>query len=128
MAPPRFEPVKEWLPYLITGPGVSRGCPALCRRAATSIDGSGWVCYTHHYLLCDYAIYLMYVGLGYLATICLRYVLFFLVLRKSLRWSFTGESTTTIYSRFTSLVRYDSTLLVYRDSLIVVARLQDTHC
>ena len=43
-------------------------------------------------------------------------------------FSFTGESTTTIYSRFTSLVRYDSTLLVYRDSLHVVARLQDTQC
>ena len=43
-------------------------------------------------------------------------------------FSFTGESTTTFYSRFTSLVRYDSTLLVYRDSLHVVARLQDTQC
>ena len=56
--------------------------------------------------------------MGYLATIYLRYVLIFLVLR----WSFTGESTTTIYSRFTSLVRYDSTILVYRDSLLVVAK------
>ena len=44
----------------------------------------------------------------------------------ALRCSFTGESTTTIYSRFTSLVRYDSTLLVY--SLHVVARLQDMQC
>ena len=35
---------------------------------------------------------------------------------------FTGESTTTIYSRFSSLVRYDSTLLVYRDSLLVVGK------
>ena len=41
-------------------------------------------------------------------------------------FSFTGESTTTIYSRFTSLVRYDSTLLVYRVSLPVVPSLQDT--
>ena len=41
-------------------------------------------------------------------------------------FSFTGESTTTIYSRFTSLVRYDSTLLVYRVSLLVVPSLQDT--
>ena len=41
---------------------------------------------------------------------------------------FTGESTTTIYSRFTSLVRYDSTLIVYLDSLHVVARLQDMQC
>ena len=61
------------------------GLSGLCRRAATSIEKSSWVCYTLHYLLCDYAIYLMYVGLGYLATICLRYVLFVLVLRKSLR-------------------------------------------
>ena len=41
-------------------------------------------------------------------------------------FSFTGESTTTIYSRFTSLVRYDSTLLVYRVSLPVVPSVQDT--
>ena len=41
-------------------------------------------------------------------------------------FSFTGESTTTIYSRFTSLVRYDSTRLVYRVSLPVVPSLQDT--
>ena len=41
-------------------------------------------------------------------------------------FSFTGESTTTIYSRFTSLVRYDSTLLVYRVSLPIVPSLQDT--
>ena len=41
-------------------------------------------------------------------------------------FSFTGESTTTIYSGFTSLVRYDSTLLVYRVSLPVVPSLQDT--
>ena len=41
-------------------------------------------------------------------------------------FSFTGESTTTIHSRFTSLVRYDSTLLVYRASLPVVPSLQDT--
>ena len=40
-------------------------------------------------------------------------------------FSFTGESTTTIYSRFTSLVRYDSTLLVYRVSLPVVPSLQE---
>ena len=41
-------------------------------------------------------------------------------------FSFTGESTTSIYSRFTSLVHYDSTLLVYRVSLPVVPSLQDT--
>ena len=41
-------------------------------------------------------------------------------------FSFTGESTTSIYSHFTSLVRYDSTLLVYRVSLSVVPSLQDT--
>ena len=41
-------------------------------------------------------------------------------------FSFTGESTTTIDSRFTSLVRYDSTLLVYHVSLPVVPSLQDT--
>ena len=41
-------------------------------------------------------------------------------------FSFTGESTTSIYSHFTSLVRYDSTLLVYRVSLPVVPSLQDT--
>ena len=41
-------------------------------------------------------------------------------------FSFTGESTTTIYSRFSSLVRYDSTLLVYRISLPVVPSLQGT--
>ena len=65
--------------------------------------------------------------MGYLSYYLLTTRLFFLVLRKSLRWGFTGESTTTIYSRFTSLVRYRCrTLLVYRDSLLVVARLQDT--
>ena len=41
-------------------------------------------------------------------------------------FSFTGESTTSIYSHFTSLVRYDSTLLVYRVSLPVVPSMQDT--
>ena len=39
---------------------------------------------------------------------------------------FTGESTSTIYSRYTSHVRCDYTHLVNRDSLPVVARLQDT--
>ena len=39
-------------------------------------------------------------------------------------FSFTGESTSTIY--YTSHVRCDNTHLVYRDSLPVVARLQDT--
>ena len=60
---------------------VSR--PSLAGQPRLSMNPAGYV--TLHYLLCDYAIYLMYVGLGYLATICLRYVLFFLVLRKSLR-------------------------------------------
>ena len=46
-----------------------------------------------HYLLCDYAIYLMYVGLGYLGTICLRHVLFFLVLRKGLQESLRPRFT-----------------------------------
>ena len=41
-------------------------------------------------------------------------------------FSFTGESTTTIYSRFMSRVRFDRTLLVYRVSLPVVPSLQDT--
>ena len=63
--------------------------------------------------MCDYATYLMYVGLGYLATICLRHVLFFLVLRKGLRESLRPRFTTrrmyavTTHTLFTA-TRYPS--------------------
>ena len=44
--------LRAWLTRTNTGNKnfASRGCPAVCRRAATSIEESGWVRYTLHYL------------------------------------------------------------------------------
>ena len=60
MAPPRFEPVSEWLPYLNTGPGVSRGCPTVSLGSHVYRGIRLGTLYASLFA-CEYAFYLMYV-------------------------------------------------------------------